>query len=140
MSLRKVWLVTSGEYSDYSVEGVFSTKENAEAFIKAFPKQYDSYHEPEEWPLDMGVDKIAKGLKSFRVFLDFNTGELYPNYSTRTEDAFEGEFSTELTRLHNGGTIFTCNCWAKTSIHAIKIAHDKWAQAKSEKVEGIELQ
>ena len=31
--MKKAYIVTSGEYSDYSIEGVFSTQEKAEAYI-----------------------------------------------------------------------------------------------------------
>lgn len=34
MSRKKVWVVTSGEYSDYAIEAVFSSKKMAENFIE----------------------------------------------------------------------------------------------------------
>lgn len=37
--MKTVFLVTSGEYSDYSIEAVFSTRENAHAFIDSGRKR-----------------------------------------------------------------------------------------------------
>lgn len=56
MTAVRVWLVTRGEYSDYSIQGVFSTQEKCLDYIanqgKAYPCADDL--EVEEWPLDDG--------------------------------------------------------------------------------------
>lgn len=38
--MKKAYIVTSGEYSDYSIDGVFSTQEKAEAYIAHWPDGY----------------------------------------------------------------------------------------------------
>ena len=51
--MQKVYILTSGEYSDYSIEATFSTKEKAEAFAKELRKRCRwRAPEIEEWELD----------------------------------------------------------------------------------------
>ena len=48
-----VYVVTSGSYSDYGIETVFSTREAAEAYIAEGEKlTYSDYNKIEEWPVD----------------------------------------------------------------------------------------
>ncbi len=48
----KVYVVTSGSYSDYSIDRVYATKAEAERFVDARKQTYDAdYYEIEEWPL-----------------------------------------------------------------------------------------
>lgn len=49
MQTTKVWIVTSGDYSDYSIEGVFSSLKGAERFKD---KANLSSPSVEEWDLD----------------------------------------------------------------------------------------
>ena len=54
MTVKKVYLVSSGEYSDYGIKCVFSTKETALEYIKLCHEYGDTYvnEEPEEYELD----------------------------------------------------------------------------------------
>lgn len=51
-----VYVVTSGEYSDYTIEGVFSTRELAEKFAA----QWGDCNDIAEWPLDKRKDESRK--------------------------------------------------------------------------------
>lgn len=46
----KVFIVTSGEYSDYGITGVFLNKKDAEKCCRIMQGRYDEYR-IEEWPL-----------------------------------------------------------------------------------------
>ena len=48
----KVYIVTSGEYSDYRINAVFSTKEKAEDYLAAEPSNVET-PEIEEYEMDM---------------------------------------------------------------------------------------
>lgn len=50
---RKVYLVTSGEYSDYHVDAVFSTKEKAEEYIDVKGTDYSI----EEYDVDIAIER-----------------------------------------------------------------------------------
>lgn len=53
---KKIYIVTSGEYSDYSIDAVFSTKEKAEEYIQ----QHGTDYAIEEYDLDEEVEKKTK--------------------------------------------------------------------------------
>lgn len=50
---KKIYIVTSGEYSDYGIDTVFSTKEKAKAYIQQNGTNYNI----EEYDLDEEVEK-----------------------------------------------------------------------------------
>jgi hypothetical protein len=50
---KKIYIVTSGEYSEYEINAVFSTKEKANAYIQ----QRGTYYDIEEYDLDEEVEK-----------------------------------------------------------------------------------
>lgn len=50
---KKIYIVTSGEYSEYEINAVFSTKEKANAYIQ----QHGTYYDIEEYELDKEVEK-----------------------------------------------------------------------------------
>lgn len=60
----KVWVIEDGEYSDYHVVGVFSSRENAE-LVRSKLKSGDI----EEWDLDPAVDKLNAGMEKFYVHM-----------------------------------------------------------------------
>ena len=51
---NKVYIVTSGEYSDYHIVGVYSTREKAEQLIKdiQFQREYPNNESVKEWVID----------------------------------------------------------------------------------------
>ena len=50
--MTTVWVIETGEYSDYRVEGVFSTKERAEAVNAKVGGEVS------EWPLDPAFNEL----------------------------------------------------------------------------------
>jgi hypothetical protein len=50
--MTTVYVVTSGMYEDYSIDGVFSTKEKAEEFVKAPNLIYEYSYSIKEYKLD----------------------------------------------------------------------------------------
>jgi hypothetical protein len=58
-------MVSSGDYSDYSVSGVFTSRERAEKWMDACGGK--NFNDIKEMPLDEGLDEIERGLKLFGV-------------------------------------------------------------------------
>jgi hypothetical protein len=52
--MQVIYIVTSGHWSDYHIDGVFSTPEAAQACIDGLPQDNSFYEEPqvERWQLD----------------------------------------------------------------------------------------
>ena len=48
----KVYIVTEGEYSDYHIEEVFSTREKAESYIALHNTSSYGYYQIEEYEID----------------------------------------------------------------------------------------
>lgn len=66
---RAIYLVTAGEYSEYSVCAVFSTKEKAQAFIEVMDwggckPRIEDYH------LDCMDERFREKLQFFKVWMD----------------------------------------------------------------------
>lgn len=59
--MKKVYLITSGCYSDYHVECAFSSRELAEAWLSDLPRQGD--YSIEEFALDDMSDRPRAGLR-----------------------------------------------------------------------------
>lgn len=66
-----IYIVTSGSYSDYSIGGVFSTREKADHYLGEA-----NLDEPriEEWTLDDDANKIKRPL--YLATIDLNSGEI----------------------------------------------------------------
>lgn len=67
--MDKIFIVTSGEYSGYGIEAVFSTEELAKKFIGSFSNTYSNM-EIEEWKLDPFSNEIKQGRKPFFLRID----------------------------------------------------------------------
>lgn len=65
--MKSVWVIEEGEYSDYRVVGIFTSKANAE-LVYAKMSNGDS-PQVNEWVLDPGVDEIQKGWSQWRVLM-----------------------------------------------------------------------
>ena len=53
---KKIYIVTSGDYSEYNINAVFTTKEKANEYIQ----QHGTEYRVEEYNLDEEVDKEVK--------------------------------------------------------------------------------
>jgi hypothetical protein len=119
-----VWVVVLGQYSDQSVEGVFSSKKKAELFSRRF----DGFVKKIE--LDALPDELRRGLRPFEVLMlqDGTTerissvGHLFvPHGFVISKNGFRSAGSEDVL-------ILSCLVWARDKKHAVKIANEKRAQ------------
>ena len=77
--MNKVYVVTSGSYSDYHIEAVFSTEELAEKYIHA-TKSGNRWDDAsiEEWDLDRNASELRAGYKAYfgRISKEGNISDL----------------------------------------------------------------
>lgn len=77
-----VWIVRSGEYSDYKIMAVFSSEEKARAYL---PEAVENDRDIrgswgiEEWPIDEAPAATVQVV--FQCCLDFATGSKYEGLS-----------------------------------------------------------
>lgn len=75
----KCYLVTEGEYSDYSVVAVFLTRDEAERYVEDYKKTMrhpSCLNDIDEMPLGRPTDKVLVSVYHARI--NFLTGEMMP--------------------------------------------------------------
>lgn len=122
--MTTIYIVTSGEYSDYSIDGVFDSREKAETYI-AYERAHGRYHydKPniEEWELNESYDPISRGLTCFRVwFPDRTTGDAQINANDASS---ETEHSTRNPQTQTSN--YVTFVWAQDEQAALKIANER---------------
>ena len=109
-----LYVVTSGEYSDYKIESIFSTKEKAEKFCSLFPE--DAFQKPdiEEYELD---EYSNKDKKEFSVSMDID------GHIDRVFQINPGGIAKESCVFHRD--LLHSYCYADDTQHAIKITNER---------------
>lgn len=111
--MAKVYLVSTGCYSDYHVLAIFSTREKAQQY-------WDLCSEPndiEEFEIDREYN-FPPGKKGYLVDFKAN-GEVKMIMQLDPDDNFSDEVYPD-----RNGSLFT-RCWANSKEHAIKIANER---------------
>ena len=119
----KIWVIERGEYSDYHVVGVFSTKENAELFRS---RMKDDYSTPTitEWEMDPGIEHINAGRNLYSVA--FTGHELAPTIKImHAGSADPGEYHGRDWKSNPWHSYYL---WSDSADHAIKIASERLYQ------------
>jgi len=134
-----VYLVSSGEYSDYSINGAFSSREKAQAFIEHEQKRqasarYRDSYDIEEYVLDAYLDQLERGLACYYVsFPDIMSGNARVSPTSPTDDDDEGDASQP---YRDKPESFWVDVWAKDKQGALKIANERRAKFLAQR-EGI---
>ena len=125
-----IYLVSSGCYSNYMVEGIYSTKELAEEANKLHGEE----NPIEEFELDKVPDHPA-GMYPFFVLMDkdgnarkigfvaMSNVEFYENYRR----GFQINASGRGCRILTNETLYEFYMFAKDETHAVKIANERRA-------------
>ena len=69
MEVNKIYIVTSGCYSDYHIEAVFTTQDKADDYVQ----QHGMDYVIEEYDID---EEVTKQVQLWRVDFDINTKEI----------------------------------------------------------------
>lgn len=113
----KVYIVTSGSYSDYGIDAVFSTRDLAKKYISSLNSS--RFHEfvIETWDLDSHKEELRKGFKLFFVRMDKqgNTQEI-------EHSDHEGNYEDPAFDVDSNLISFVL---AKDETHAIKIVNER---------------
>jgi hypothetical protein len=126
--MKKIYIVTSGEYSDYNIDAVFSTREKAEEYIQQHGTQYqiEPHGVDEEvkknnniWWIDMRLDNFE--LQDCGIYQSTN------NYTDKDKDIFK------YIDGWNGKGVICQYIEADCMDRAIKIASERMAQIKANK-------
>ena len=123
MSKKRVYVVTSGEYSDFRIEGIFTTRKKA---ILAKALIIDS-NDVEERVLDEATPPIGRGLDLFTVRIKkdgihkvFKEGYITGDYISKANNKKCIPFNWDKSMME-------CYIWARDEQHARKIANERRA-------------
>jgi hypothetical protein len=119
--MKKIFVVTSGCYSDYGINAVFSTRELAEEFIKDFPSRYGDENIIEEYPLDLKLPQPKGNRQGFYIMMLKDGNCEY----VRKENSFHKEFFTGEISYGYDNSWMNIYVFANDEQHAIKIANEK---------------
>jgi hypothetical protein len=119
----KVYAVESGDYSDYRVDSLHSTKERAEAYIKRRSK-IDRYYNNEASVVERTVDEesdewLNGNVSVYRVYIHESSADVSVSeveYGAEWESEDSGRMDDRYRALH---------IYAKDEQHAAKIAMEK---------------
>jgi len=135
--MKKIYIVTKGTYSDYSIVSVFSTKEKAEKFMEAFPddREYGGYNWIETYKLDPGEPQLLNN--GYSVWMI----HMYHNGETPLIKKIDNPNSWDYKNINNLSIYRPCfntqkykakyleiRVLAKDEKHAIKIVNEKRVQ------------
>lgn len=117
MKPKKVYIVTSGDYSGYAIDAVFDDKAMAEQLVRVYGGRVET------WPLNQLVDPLTSGKRMFGVALN-------PDGSVKDATQFSYLASPQFS-CRKDGTYWAG--WATDERHAVKIAQDKRAERLAKK-------
>ena len=127
--MAKIYIVTSGDYSDYGIEAVFSTKEKAEEYVQ----QHGTNYRIEDYDIDEEV--VKKEIKIWEVIMCFdnfeviecNVGLYGDGWGSHMKDTFK--YFLTWVNQERVSLYVEADCMDR----AIKIASERIAQIKANK-------
>lgn len=132
--MKQIFIVTSGEYSDYSIIACFSTEKKAKDFMKYF-SGLSKWNSPrvEVYGLDLSViEQAEKGYTVYRIVM-LRDGSIEsikdegPDYLYRGSHYYV--WFRQAHRHNSPPDAIVVDACAKTREQAIKIANDFRAQS-----------
>lgn len=136
-----VWVVTSGTYSDYHIEQIFTVKENAERYARLNSdrciEEYETDNVRFQGPLKM---RVVYNIRNDEI-VEVKSGHVYDRVTNPENRCSERGFDR----------VFVCYCAASEmtrrdvekngtkSERLLKFVRDKWNQYRAEhEIEGME--
>jgi len=118
---QTIYILTVGEYSDYHIIDVYSTRELAEQ--AQFLYQYSDI---EEYSLD-NIPEHPPGMKAWSLYVSDEEGISCYSLNPDNEIPYQNYFTT-----NKGVLTASYHVWAVDEDHARKIAQDQWYQHKAQ--------
>ena len=124
MESRKIYLVSKGDYSDYHIVSVFSTKELAELYVSKFSKLISRYDEfsIEEYDIDSFATEL---INKFPFIIAIDKEGNTTNVTNFYWDFEDGKSDLSLAKSGDENLTLYVHCFADDEKHAIKIASEK---------------
>lgn len=135
--MSKVYLVTRGSYSDYSVSAVFSTQKAAQEYMKAVGGKYADWNAIEEYEMDPpAVRRLKDGYRVWSVTMrhDGTVEQCYVNdtepYVVESAPSYRIWERTKVPAYRGQSGVvdaLQASVWAKTLKQAVKVVNERRA-------------
>lgn len=120
---KKIYIVTSGEYSDYRIESVFSTRKKANEYVQQKGTDFCI----EEYNLD---EEVVKETKLWFIEFEIESHEI-KQASPKTYNDNKLKDTCKVTEYLSSKPFITFYVEAETMDRAIKIASERFASVKA---------
>lgn len=123
--MTKVYVVTSGSYSDYGIERIFSAREHAEEYIALRPFNYDDA-QIEEFVIDSSEPVVQWNVNMLRdgSLLNREPPRVSLNSCHGTQHSFPRTFMSIMSGDVTHPYIHVNTSKAADAQHAVKIANE----------------
>lgn len=122
----KAYIVTSGSYSDYNIEAVFSTEEKAKEFINN--RGDDDFNEIEEYEMDKPCEK-EKSI--YWCTVNIKTGEIFVESRWTSMDIYKDDIDTFCFDESLNDRKMSFYIETDTLEKAKKITAERWQQVRA---------
>jgi hypothetical protein len=119
--MKTVFVVTEGEYSDYHIEGIYSTPEIAKGI-------HGENCDVEEWEIDRWSEEYRQGLYFFDVYMTRDGETNHRGTSSVFRNPPPSGSNVIIPYYKANTTEFCFRMWARDERHAIKIANERRVQ------------
>lgn len=117
--MKQIYIVTLGSYSDYNIEGVFSTMEKAQAYIDAYTGSY--INEVEVYTIDYMTPQPGK---SFYTLTMGEDGAVLAMKSGPIADSYDRDLTVLRPDWATRKYVLQVSRYSKSEAHVIKIANE----------------
>lgn len=150
--MTKVYVVTTGSYSDYGINGIFSTEELAQKWIDANMNSSDGWHRDFnpiiEYTVDnpSQIDPVEK--TQYSVAIDANTGDVVPGRTWENKEVIGSSIRSGTVKVYTisknshsypNATHIVAESYESME-HAIKLAAEKRQELLRAKATGLDAQ
>ena len=125
----RVYVVTTGSYSDYSIKGIFSTRKRAQRYIDRCLENsdvvyYTEFNDIEEWTLDEKEKEREYTEYSAALFIDNGSPEYPPSQRSTWGIPKSSVYVAEHVPIYKGRGVVRAASH-KSAAHAMKLAVEK---------------
>jgi hypothetical protein len=128
----QVFIVTSGCYSDYGIEGVFSDEQKAIAFKTEFEKDKNSEADIEAWDVDKRAEEVARLV--YTAIIKTPSGDVL-SCNAKGEMVSPNQRATPKPDLQRHNALWSTGESAVSPEHAMKLAveaRQAWLRKQAE--------
>lgn len=132
--MKTIFVVEQGDYADYCVVGIFTTRENAQLVCDAINKSDSRRGDAtvDEWPIDPGVSELNRGHRQYDVTMRRDgTVERCERHEELMSSDINGDFrmwrrsQASAFRGTNSEDALQATVWAIDDAYAVKIVNER---------------